>query len=78
MECIVRKVMAEQAIDSASLAEKSIKKHDKARGDYYNFFTHKKWGDSSSYMLSIDVSTLPEDVIAEAIADFALLLQNNG
>ena len=71
------KVMAEQSIDSRTLAEKSVKKHDKARADYYNFFTHKKWGDSSSYMLSIDVSTLPADVIADAIAHFAQLLQDN-
>ena len=59
-------------------AEKTVRKHDKARAEYYNFFTHKKWGDSSSYMLSIDVSRLPEDVIAEVIANFALTLQNNG
>ena len=72
------KVMAEQSIDSKALAEKTVKKHDKARADYYNFFTHKKWGDSSSYMLSIDASTLPADVIAEAIANFALLMQQNG
>ena len=72
------KVMQEQAIDSKTLAEKTVRKHDKARAEYYNFFTHKKWGDSSSYMLSIDVSRLPEDVIAEVIANFALTLQNNG
>lgn len=70
-------IMEAQSIDSKSLAEKSVKKHDKARAEYYNFFTHKKWGDSSSYMLCIDVSTMPPDVIAEAIASFAQQMENN-
>ena len=78
MEARVRKVMNEQAIDSASLAEKSIKKHDKARGDYYNFFTHKKWGEAGSSMLSIDTSTLSADQVAEIIAAYALLMEQNG
>ena len=78
LEYRAKQVMEAQSIDSKALAEKTVKKHDKSRSDYYNFFTHKKWGDSSSYMLSVDVSTLPADVVAEAIADFALLMQNNG
>ena len=69
------RIMAEQSIDSRSLAEKTIKKHDKSRAEYYNFFTHKKWGDSGSYMLSIDASILDTDAIAEAIAGFARLME---
>lgn len=70
------RVMAERAIDNAALAEKTIKKQDKARADYYNFFTHKKWGDAGSAMLSIDTSTLSSDQVAEAIAGYAMLMQN--
>lgn len=71
----VERVMAENAIDSQSLAEKTIKKQDKARAEYYNFFTHKKWGDAGSSMLSIDTSTLSQDKIAEVIADYALKME---
>ena len=71
----VEQLMNEQSIDSKSLAEKTIKKHDKARSEYYNFFTHKKWGDSSSYMLTIDVSRLDADTIADAIASFAKVME---
>lgn len=71
----VSRVMAENSIDSTSLAEKTIKKQDKARADYYNFFTHKKWGDASSAMLSIDTSTLGADDVAEVIAGYAMLMQ---
>ena len=62
---------------ATTLAEKTIKKQDKARADYYNFFTHKKWGDAGSAMLSIDTSTLPSDQVAEAIASYALMMQEN-
>ena len=73
----VGRIMAEQAIENTTLAEKTIKKQDKARADYYNFFTHKKWGDAGSAMLSIDTSTLPSDQVAEAIASYALMMQEN-
>ena len=73
----VQEVMARQSIDSASLAEKTIKKQDKARADYYNFFTHKKWGDSSSAMLSIDTSILGPDGVAAAIADYAMMIEHS-
>lgn len=73
----VGRIMAEQSIENTTLAEKTIKKQDKARADYYNFFTHKKWGDAGSAMLSIDTSTLPSDQVAEAIASYALMMQEN-
>lgn len=73
----VVRIMAEQSIENTTLAEKTIKKQDKARADYYNFFTHKKWGDAGSAMLSIDTSTLPSDQVAEAIASYALMMQEN-
>jgi cytidylate kinase len=69
------RVMVENSIDSQALAEKTIKKQDKARADYYNFFTHKKWGDAGSAMLSIDTSTLSSDNVAQVIADYALLME---
>lgn len=75
MEYRVQRVMAENSIDSTQLAEKTIKKQDKSRADYYNFFTHKKWGDASSAMLSVDTSTLSPDDVAEVIAGYAMLMQ---
>ena len=75
MEYRVQRVMAENSIDSTQLAEKTIKKQDKSRADYYNFFTHKKWGDASSAMLSVDTSSLSPDDVAEVIAGYAMLMQ---
>jgi cytidylate kinase len=36
--------------------ESYIKKQDKKRSDYYNYFTPNKWGDRSNYHLMIDSS----------------------
>lgn len=68
--------MADQAITNPTLAEKSIKKQDKARADYYNFFTHKKWGDAGSAMLSIDTSILDTDGVAALIADAVSMVEH--
>ncbi len=39
-----------------ALAEKTVKKTDKARAEYYEFFTQKKWGACNNYDLSINTS----------------------
>lgn len=77
MEYRVQQVMRTQSITSEALAEKTIKKQDKARADYYNFFTHKKWGDAGSTMLSLDTSMLDPDAIAALIADAATMKARN-
>ncbi len=71
MEHRIQRVMAEHAIDSEVLAEKAIKKQDKTRGEYYNFFTHRKWGAVENAMLSIDTSVMSTERIAEMIAAYA-------
>jgi cytidylate kinase len=73
----VQRVMAEKAISTPSLAEKTIKKQDKARADYYNSFTHKKWGDAGSAMLSVDTSLMDSDGIAALIADAVTMIERS-
>ena len=77
MEYRVKRVMTDQSITNPTLAEKTIKKQDKARADYYNFFTHKKWGDAGSAMLSVDTSMLDTDGIAALIADTVTMVERN-
>ena len=50
-----------------------IRKIDKSRAAYYDFYTNKKWGASASYHLSVDSSTLGIEKTAEYIRDFILL-----
>lgn len=51
-------------------AEEIIYKRDKARAEYYNFFTFGHWGKSSDYDLCIDSSILGIKKTAEFIVDF--------
>ena len=46
------------------------KKENKLRAEYYNFYTDKEWGHSSSYDLCIDSSRLDENSIIELIIQY--------
>lgn len=59
------------------LAEKTIKKQDKRRADYYEFFTQKRWGDARTYDMTIDSGKFGVDGAAEAIVAMVRLLQAN-
>ncbi len=44
-------------------------KEDKKRSEYYNFYTYKNWGHSTSYDLCLNSSVLGIDKCVEIIAD---------
>ena len=52
-------------------------KEDKKRADYYNYYTYKEWGHSSSYHLCLDSSFYGAEKCAEIIAEHvkALLIR---
>lgn len=52
---------------SEEKAKERIKKVDKQRASYYNFYTNKKWGDVKSYDYCIDSSVLGIDGTADLI-----------
>ena len=51
-----------------------INKTDKQRASYYNYNTSKKWGDSKSYILSLDGGKLGSDNCVEMILKFRELM----
>lgn len=55
---------------SENAAKDLIIKTDKKRASYYNFYSNKKWGDASSYNLSINSSVLGIDKTVDLIRDF--------
>ena len=57
-------------------AKNLIKKADKKRISYYNFYADGKWGDQSLYDLSINSSRLGIEGTAEAICDFVRRMEN--
>lgn len=54
LESRVKHVMARRGL-SDSEARRYIRRIESSRADYYNYYTFKKWGDSSSYDLCLDV-----------------------
>ena len=51
-------------------ADDKVSSYDKARANYYNYHTGRKWGDYRNYNLSIDSSYIDEDEAACLIADY--------
>ena len=49
-----------------------MKRVDKERRAYYEFFTDKKWADLSQYDLCIDSSKFTDDQILEILAEAAI------
>jgi cytidylate kinase len=66
MENRIQRVMERQQT-SVEQAKELISKTDKSRAAYYDYFTNKTWGLSSSYNFSIDVSVLGIDHTVEFI-----------
>lgn len=50
-------------------AKEIIKKTDKRRSSYYNYYTHQKWGDLKNFDLAIN-SNLGIDKVVETIKNF--------
>ena len=64
------KRVAERTGMAAEEAEKYILKKEKARRDYYNFFTLGDWGVASNYDLCLDSSLIGFDGCVDLIIDF--------
>jgi cytidylate kinase len=65
----IRRIMERQLL-TAEQAKELIAKTDKSRAAYYDYYTNKAWGVSSSYHLSVDASVLGIDETVRFIKDF--------
>lgn len=67
----IRRIMEGRGLSEPE-AKKFIEQTERERTKYYNYFTFKKWGDSSSYDLCIDSSKLGDDVskVVSIILDY--------
>ncbi len=63
--------IAESRNISEQKAKALIERSDKKRENFYNYYTDKKWGDSSSYDLCLNTSYFGIDNCAEIIIDSA-------
>jgi cytidylate kinase len=72
-EIRIKRVSERENISPKEAAD-LIRKIDKTRLAYYDFYTNKKWGASPSYHLSIDSSVLGIEKSAEFICKYAKTL----
>ncbi|MDR0766431.1 MAG: cytidylate kinase-like family protein [Odoribacteraceae bacterium] len=69
VETRIRTIMERQSLSRAETIE-LVRKMDKTRSNYYNYYTDKGWGVASSYHLSIDSSLLGVAQTVEFIDHF--------
>ena len=68
-DCAVRIAEREQNL-TLEQARRYAEKTNKLRAGFYNFYTDKKWGDSSGYDMTFNSSTMSLDDIADIIVDY--------
>ena len=68
-ECKMKRVMEREGINEKQALSK-MKKIDKMRKTYHNFYCENKWGDSRSYDLCINTSKVGIDEAAELIIHY--------
>jgi CMP/dCMP kinase len=65
-EARIQRVMKDENLNSKD-AERLIRKSDKNRANYHNFYADNRWGDCSSYHFSISTSKFGIDGAVKAI-----------
>lgn len=64
------KLVSKRANITENKAKDMIIKNDKQRASYYNYYTSKRWGDSSAYHLTLDAGKLGVDGCVDMILKF--------
>lgn len=68
-ECIERIISRQDTLDR-NKARNLLRKTNKLRAEFYNFYTDRTWGDASTYHLSIDSSSLAPEAIADMVIEY--------
>ena len=71
------KRISERLNDPENKAKDIIKKKDKERSSYYNYYTSKKWGDARSYDLCLNTSQISVEDSIELILKYRECMRNH-
>jgi cytidylate kinase len=69
----LQRIMEVEDISDSSAAEKILRRTDKSRRSYYQFYTDKKWGSSEGMDLLINSASLGIDGSVHLIEDYLRL-----
>ncbi len=67
--CIKRILERADCLD-ANRARNILRKTNRLRAEFYNFYTDRIWGDAATYHLTFDSSVLPMDKMTEIIIQY--------
>lgn len=70
MEACVDRITARADVSDRSKAKALAEKTNRLRADFYNFYTDKIWGHSTSYDLTVDSSKMPMTDIADLVVEY--------
>ena len=65
----VERIMKRTPI-AAEEALSMLKRTNRLRAEFYNFYTDQTWGDAATYHLTFDTSRIPVSDIVEIIAEY--------
>lgn len=68
-EC-VKRIMKRADCKDEGAARAKLRKINKLRSNFYNFYTDKRWGDAASYDLCFDSSRLPVEEAVYVVAEY--------
>lgn len=69
----IRRIMEVDGIETQQAAEKALRRMDKARRSYYQFYTDRKWGGTEGHDLLINSSSLGIEGSVRLIGEFLKL-----
>ena len=69
-EACIRRILRRADTATEEQARSLIRKTNKARAEFYNFYSDRTWGAASSYHLTLDSSRIDTDEIVDTIIDF--------
>lgn len=73
----VRRAVAEYGLEEKGAAD-TVRRTDKKRANYYNYYSNRKWGRSSNYHLCVDSSKLGIDGTVQLLTQFIHLALAHG
>lgn len=71
----IKRICRRNQVDEAK-ARDMIQKKDKARANYYNYYTNQKWGSTRNYDLTFDTSKVGIDGAVDLILRYCTLSHN--
>ena len=76
LEARIARVMKEYGLSHGD-AKAFVKKTDKRRSNYYNYYSDKAWGSVSSYHLCLDTGMLPPAQCVELLREYVSLIEES-